>query len=112
MKEREELLRQIISKAKDACEEKKQKRVIKTFLFFSVVVYLAAHYFGEMSSIEAYLGWLIAAPFLAGIIMYGALLLLLYIWSGALEDEKYIAKLEGELNATIRFNNRKNKDEL
>jgi hypothetical protein len=112
MKEREELLRQIISRAKDACEKKQQKRVIRTFLVFSGVVYLAAQYFGAMSSIKEYLCWLIVAPILAGLIMFGAILLLLYITSGALEDAKYIASLEGELNATIRFNNRINKEEL
>ena len=112
MKDREELLRQIISKAKDACDEKQHKRVIRTFLIFSGVVYFVALVCGEMNSIKEYLCWLIAAPILSGLIMYGATLLLLYIWSGALEDEKYIAKLEGELNATVRFNSRKNKDEL
>lgn len=110
MKDREELLRQIISKAKDASEKKKHKRVIRTFLVFSVVVYLAALYFGEMSNINDYLLWLIAAPFFAGLIMFGAILLLLYILKGGMEDEKYIASLEGELNATIRFNRKK--DEL
>ena len=112
MKQREELLRQIISKAKDASEKKKHKRVIKTFLVFSGVVYLFAFMLDEINSWIEFLGWLLAAPFYAGIIMYGSTLLLLYIWSGTMEDEKYIAKLEGELNATIRFNNRKNKDEL
>lgn len=112
MKEREELLKQIISRAKDACEKKQWKRIKRTFLIFSGVVYLAAQYFGEMSNIKEYLCWLIAAPILAGLIMFGSTLLLLYIWSGAMEDEKYIASLEGELNATVRFNIRKHKDEL
>lgn len=112
MKEREELLKQIISRAKDACEKKKQKRVIKTFLVFSGVVYLAAQYFGEMTNVKEYLCWLIAAPIFAGLIMFGAELLLLYIHNGAMEDAKYIASLEGELNATVRFNIRKYKDEL
>ena len=112
MKEREELLRQIISKAKDACEKKKHKRVIKTFLVFSVVVYLLAFIFGEINSIKEFLGWLVAAPFLAGLVMYGSTLLLLYIHNGAMDDAKYIASLEGELNATMRFNRRKDKNEL
>lgn len=112
MKEREKLLRQIISKAKDACEKKKQNRAIRTFLVFSIIVYLAAQYFGEMSSIKDYLIWLIGAPIFAGLIMFGAMLLLLYIHNGAIEDEKYIASLEGELNATIRFNSRRDKDDL
>ena len=111
MKEREELLRQIISRAKDACEKKQQKRVLRTFLAFSVVVYLAAQCFGEMNNLKDYLIWLVGAPIFAGLIMFGAILLLLYILSGAMEDQKYIASLEGELNATVRFNIR-NKDEL
>lgn len=112
MKEREEILRQLISRAKDACDKKKDKRVIRTFLVFSVVVYLAAQCFGAMSNIKDYFIWLVAAPIFAGLIMFGAMLLLLYIHNGAMEDEKYIARLEGELNATVRFNIRKNKDEL
>lgn len=110
MKEREELLRQLISRAKDACEKKKQKRVIRTFIVLSVVVYLVANYFGEMNNLKEYLGWLIAAPFFAGLIMFGSMLVLFYIIKGGMEDEKYIASLEGELNATFRFNRKK--DEL
>lgn len=112
MKEREELLRQIISKAEDACEKKKQKRVLKTFLVLSGVVYLVAFAWGEMNNIVELLCGLIAAPFMAGIIMYGSVLVTAYIHYGAMEDAKYIASLEGELNATVRFNNRINKDEL
>lgn len=112
MKEREELLRQIISRAEDACEKKKHKRVIKTFLVLSGVVYLAAFAWGEMNSIVDFLGWLIAAPFMAGFIMYGSMLITLYIWHGAMEDAKYIASLNGELNATVRFNRRINKEKL
>ena len=112
MKEREELLRQLISRAKDACEKKQEKRVRKTFLVLSGVVYLVAFAWDEINSWIEFLGWLVAAPFLAGLIMYGAILLLLYIHNGAMEDARYIASLEGELNATVRFNIRKNKDEL
>lgn len=109
MKEREELLRQLISRAKDACEKKKQKRVIKTFLVLSGVVYLVAHCFGEMSNIKEYLCWLVVAPIFAGLIMFGSMLVLLYILKGGMDDKTYIASLEGELNATFRFN-RKSKD--
>lgn len=112
MKERENLLRQLISRAEAACEKKKQKRVIRTFLVLSGVVYLVAFAWGEMNSIVEFLGWLIAAPFMAGIIVYGSMLVTLYIWHGAMEDAKYIASLNGELNATVRFNNRINKEKL
>jgi phosphatidylserine synthase len=112
MKEREKLLRQLISKAEDACEKRKQKRVIRTFFVLSGVVYLAAFSWGSMNSIKDYLLWLIGAPILAGLIIFGSALVLLYIFNGAMEDAKYIASLNGELNATVRFNNRINKEKL
>lgn len=112
MKEREELLRQLISRAEDACEKRKEKRVLRTFLVLSGVVYLAAFTWGEMNSIKDYLLWLVGAPLLAGLIIFGSALVLLYIHHGAMEDAKYIASLNGELNATVRFNNRINKEKL
>ena len=97
-------LRQEIERLDNIFEKKKGKRVLRTFLVFSVVVYLAAQYFGAMSSIKDYLIWLVGAPLLAGLIMFGAMLLLLYIWGGALEDAKYLSSLKGQLIATMRFN--------
>jgi hypothetical protein len=44
--------------------------------------------------------------------MFGSMVVLLYIIKGGTEDVKYIASLEGELNATVRFNSRKDKNEL
>lgn len=112
MKEREELLRQLISRAEATSEKRKGKRVLRTFLVFSGVVYLAAFAFGEMDSIKDYLAWLVVAPIFAGLIMFGSALLLLYIFHGALEDAKYIASLNGELNATGRFIRLINKEKL
>ena len=112
MKEREKLLRQLISNAEKACEKKQWVRVKKTFFILSGVVYLVAFACGEMNSIVDSLGWLIAAPFMAGLIIFGSALVLLYIYNGAMEDAKYIASLNGELNATVRFNNRINKEKL
>lgn len=112
MKEREKLLRQLISRAEDACEKRKEKRILRTFLVLSCVVYLAAFAWGEMNSIKDYLLWLVGAPLLAGLIILGSALVLLYIHHGAMEDAKYIASLNGELNATVRFNNRINKEKL
>ena len=97
-------LQQEIERLDKLFEKKKGKRVLRTFLIFSGVVYLAAQYFGEMSNIKDYLIWLIEAPILAGLIMFGAALLFLYIWGGALEDAKIIAKLEGQLIAVNRLN--------
>ena len=105
-------LRKEIEKLDKLFDKKKGKRVLRTFLVFSVVVYLAAQYFGEMSSIKDYLIWIVGAPFFAGLIMFGAMLLLLYIWGGAMEDEKYLANLKGQLQAIMRLNNREYTDEL
>ena len=112
MKEREELLRQIISRAKDACNKKKWLRVKRSFLVLSGVIYLIAFAWGEMNEIKEFLGWLVGAPILSGLVILGSVIVLLHIIKGGMEDAKYIASLEGELNATIRFNSRKNKDEL
>mgnify|MGYP006988382327 CR=1 FL=1 len=112
MKERAELLRQIISRAKAACDKKKWLRVRNTFFVLSGAIYLAAFAWGEMSNIKDYLIWLVCAPIFAGLIMFGSMVVLLYILKGGMEDEKYIASLEGELNATVRFNNRINKEKL
>lgn len=112
MVEREKLLRQLISNAEKACEKKQWKRVKKTFFVLSGVVYFIAFVCGEMNSIVEYLGWLVAAPFAAGLIMYGSILVTAYINHGALEDAKYIASLNGELNATVRFIRRINKENL
>ena len=103
-------LRHEIERLDNIFENKKGKRVLRTFLVFSVVVYLVAQYFGAMSSIKDYLIWLVGAPLLAGLIMFGAMLLLLYIWGGALEDAKYLSSLKGQLIATMRFNHKN--DEL
>lgn len=112
MKEREKLLRQLISRAEDASEKKQWVRVKKTFFILSGVVYLVAFAWDGMNSIKDYLLWLIGAPVLAGLIIFGSVLVLLYIINGAMEDAKYIASLNGELNATVRFNNRINKENL
>lgn len=111
MKEREKLLRDLISRMEDVCEKRKEKRVIRTFLVLSGVVYLAAFAWDGMNSIKDCLLWLIGAPLLAGLIIFGSALVMLHIHHGAMEDAKFIASLNGELNATVRFN-RKNKDEL
>ena len=103
-------LRQEIERLDKLFDKRKEKRVLRTFLVFSGVVYLAAQYFGAMSSIKDYLIWLVGAPLFAGLIMFGAMLLLLYILTGSYEEIKHIAHLEGQLMATMRFN--KKNDEL
>ena len=101
---REEELRQQISFMRDKSDREKWKRCGKTFFVLTGVVYLAAFAWGEISDIEEFLYCLIGVPFLSGLIMFVSMLVMLYISTGALEDEKYIAKLEGELNAVMRNN--------
>lgn len=99
---REEKLEQQILEMADACGEKKWLRVKKTFFVISGIVYLILFMCGAMKDIKDYLGWLIAAPIMSGFVMFISSMVLLYITSGAMEDEKAIAKKIGELEA-IKF---------
>jgi hypothetical protein len=104
---REEKLEQEILKMADECEDKKWMRVKRTFFILSAVIYLMELYFvlkGGISeiSIEAICGLLFAPLFGAGFIMFISSMVLLYITTGSMNDEKAIAKKMGELNA-IKF---------
>ena len=100
---REEKLEQQISKLEADFDKRKWLRVRRTFFTLSGVVYLVAFMVGEIKGdIKEYLGWLVVAPVLAGIALFISLLILSYIIIGGMEEEKYIAKLKGELNA-IKF---------
>ena len=108
---KEEKLRQQILKEEDIASQKKWKRTKRTFFVLSGVMYLIALYVelkGGISDINiaTVCGLIFAPPLSAGFIMSISYLLLSYILSGAMEDEKTIAKLKGELNA-IRYNNYK-----
>lgn len=110
MQGREEKLRQRISTMRDACEKRKRMRIKKTFFFLSGAIYLLAFICGEIrGDIKEYLIWIIEAPILSGVVMVISLLVSLFITTGAMEDEKSIAKLEGELNA-IKFSDKKDKE--
>ena len=108
MQDREEKLRQEIYNFERIAEDRKTRRVKKTFFVLSAVVYLAAFMSGEMNSIQDYLGWIIAAPVAAGLLMFISLMVMLYITTGAMNDEKHIARLQGRLDEITK--NRK--DEL
>jgi hypothetical protein len=97
-------LRQEIERLDNLFEKKKGKRVLRTFFVFSGVIYLVALCFGAMSNMKDYLLWLVGAPIFAGLIMFAATLLLLYVSSGAIEDAKIIARLEGQLSAISSLN--------
>ena len=103
-------LQKEISKLEQIFEKNKWKRTKTTLFILSGVVYIAAFALGEMNSIVEYLGWLVAAPIFAGLIMFASILITLYISSGAMSEAKIIARLEGELLATMRLN--KKNDEL
>lgn len=102
----EEELRQLIDKKADAISEKKWLRLKRTFFVLSGVVYLQALYLGldaDIIDMEYLITSLLAAPVVAGFIMLISYGVLYYIITGAMEDEKSLAKLVGELNAVIRL---------
>lgn len=96
---REEKLRQQIYNFERIADDKKWRRVKKTFFVLSVVVYIAVFFLDGMNSIQDYLGWIIAAPISAGLIIFISTLVTLYITTGAMNDEKYLARLQGQLDA-------------
>lgn len=96
---REEELRQQIHRLQDVNENKKWMRVKKTFFVLSPTVYLIAFMTDSMNSIQDYLEWIVVAPIFAGLIMFASVLISLYITNGAMQDEKHIARLQGELDA-------------
>ncbi len=100
---REEKLEQEILKMADECGNKKWMRVKRTFFILCGIIYLVAFIYGGIGDIKEFLWSLVGVPFIAGFIMFISSMVLLYITSGTMEDEKAIAKKIGELNA-IKFN--------
>ena len=96
---REEELRQQIHRLQDINENRKWMRTKKTLFVLSATVYLAAFMTDSMNSIQDYLVWIVCAPVAAVFIMFVSVMVTLYIFSGALSDEKYVARLQGELDA-------------
>jgi hypothetical protein len=97
---REEELKQRISELAYACDKKKWLRVKRTFFVLSGVIYAAVLYIGldyKIIDVKYLLSWLVATPVLAGFIFLISLGVSHYIITGAMEDEKAIAKLEGKL---------------
>lgn len=108
----EERIRQEISKMDEVFEKKKWKRVKTTFFVLTGVIYFLAFALDKINSVKEFLCCLVAAPFLAGVIIYGSMLVSLYMMTGGMEEVKHIARLEGELRAIMRLNESRNKDEL
>lgn len=106
---REERLEQEILRMADACGDKKWARVKRTFFVISGVIYAVSLLIILKSginisdiSIDAVCGFLFAPLVAAGFIMFLSWAVLSYIITGAMEEEKAIAKKIGELNA-IKF---------
>ena len=104
---REEQLEQEILNMADEYGNKKWLRVKRTFFIISGAIYLIEIYcalFGKIGdiSITAVCGLLFAPLVAAGFIMFLSWAVLSYIITGAMKDEKNLAKKMGELNA-IKF---------
>ena len=104
--EREKELERLICERADAYSEKKWVRLKRTFFVLSGVVYLVAHYFGEMSNIKEYLEWLVVAPIFAGLILIISYGILYYIITNSMEEEKEIAELKGKYTERKYFINK------
>jgi hypothetical protein len=97
--EREKKLERLIYEKTEKCEKRKWLRVKRTFFVLSGSIYLIALYRGLKDNsidIRYCISWLVASPVLAGFIMFGAILVLLYILTGSLKEEKEIAELKGK----------------
>ena len=103
---REEQLRKQIEEMKEASEKRKWRRTKKTFFIITGAVYLIAFICGEISDIKTFLSVLIAAPMMAGFIMYAFILILACLTTGMPNTDKAIAKLEAELNAIMADKNK------
>ena len=104
--EREAELERIIYDKAEACSEKKWRRLKRTYFVLTGVIYLIALYCGldyKRIDIEYFLSWFIASPVLAGFVLLISYGILHYIITGAMEEEKEIAKLQGQLIAIKSF---------
>lgn len=97
-------LEPLIAKKDYDFDKEQGKRIKRTFLVLSGVIYLIALYYGLENGIngidiEDILCFLIVPPFVAGCVMFISSMILLHITNGATQKTETIAKLEGELNA-------------
>mgnify|MGYP003289256339 CR=1 FL=1 len=97
----EELERQIYLLDK-AVDDEKWKRTKKTFFVLSAVIYFIALMSDRMECLQDFLGWIITAPILAGVVMFISVCVTMYMNIGAIQGVERIAKLQGELKA-IKF---------
>ncbi len=94
---REEKIRNRISELKEVCEKRKWRRIKQTFFVLCGVILLFVFMYGEISDTKNLVYLIIGVPLMAVLIMVISMFVLLYIIAGAINDEKAIARLEGEL---------------
>lgn len=91
-------LERLIYEKDDAFDREQGKRVKITFLVLSGIIYLVA-FMSDKTSGTDYLRWILAAPIMAGLIMFVSYGVWAYIIHGALKRAETIAGLKGELIA-------------
>lgn len=92
-------LERLIHEKDDAFDREQGKRVKRTFLVLSGIIYLAAFMSDKTSGIDDYLRWILAAPIMSGLIMFVSYGVWAYVIHGALKRAETIAELKGELIA-------------
>ena len=99
---KDKLRQQIFDMAKEY-DDKKWKRVKRTFCVLSVAIYLLVFMNHGMNCAQDFLLWIPAAPVSAGIVMFVSYMVLFYIINESLKEEKAISKKTGELEAIKLF---------
>ena len=90
-------LEKLISEKDYAFDAEQWKRVKRTFLVLSGVIYLVMFMQGAISGTKEFFEWLIVAPVMAGFIMLISYGVLCYIMNGALKRAATISELKGRL---------------
>jgi hypothetical protein len=96
---REEELERKIYLLEEASDNKKWERTKRTFFVLSAVVYFTFFMSDRMNGLLDFLAGVIIAPICAGFIMFISCLVLLYMETGSVQENKEINLLKGELNA-------------
>lgn len=96
---REEELERRIYLLDKAVDDDKWKRTKTTFFVLSAAIYCIAFMSDRMECLQDFLGWIIIAPILAGVVMFVSVGVTMYMTTGAIQGVEKIAKLQGELDA-------------
>ena len=97
MKEREEEIKKQMHEKAYVYGENRWKRIKRTFLVLSAIIYVFALCGGAMSSLKYFLAWILVAPVMAGFVMLLSWAVLSDIVTGIIKEEKDIAELHGKL---------------